>query len=264
MGSALIANMTIRKLIPFFVALALPAFAAERIAIIKADDVTSVNGKWDRFFKVSQDLGVPVSAGVIAVSFQKQDEKYDAWLKKWEATGKVEFWNHGWDHRQWQDGDKKKSEFGGSGYDHQKANLVKAQEAAKAGLGKPFVAFGSGFNAMDSDTAKALNEIPELSLIFCYPGAKPAKELKGKTLLPMHLRGENDGTGKPNFAKFKDEYAKKKDDPALGVVAIQFHPAAFSEQGFTDYAEIVKFLKAEGWTFMLPAEYAKSAPKKAE
>jgi hypothetical protein len=198
--------MTIRKLIPFFLALALPAFAApERIAIIKADDVTSVNGKWDRFFKVSQDLGIPVSAGVIAASFEKQDEKYDQWLKKWEATGKVEFWNHGWDHRQWQDGDKKKSEFGGSGYDHQKANLAKAQEAAKTGLGKPFAAFGSGFNAMDSDTAKALNEIPELTLIFCYPGAKPAKELKGKVLLPMHLRGEGDGPGKPNFAKFKEE-----------------------------------------------------------
>jgi len=255
-------TMILKKLILLSLALTLSATAqTKRIAIIKADDVTSVNPKWERFFKLADEHGVPVSAGVIAVSFEKQDEKYDAWLKKWEATGKVEFWNHGWDHRQWTDGDKKKSEFGGSGYEHQKEHLTKAQAAAKEGLGKPFTAFGSGFNAMDSDTAKALNEIPELKLIFCYPGAKPTKEMKDKILLPMTLRGENDGTGKPNFEKFKAEYEQKKADPNLTLAALQFHPAGFSEQGFKDFASIVDFLKAEGWTFMLPSAYAASVAK---
>ena len=253
--------MTVRKLaLVALAALALPAAAqTKRIAIVKADDVTSVNPKWERFFKLAGEHGVPVSAGIIAVSFEKQNEQYDEWLKKWEATGKVEFWNHGWDHRQWEEEGKKKSEFGNSGYEHQKDHLAKAQSASKEALGKPFTAFGSGFNAMDSDTAKALNEIPELKMIFCYPGAKPAKELKDKTLLPMTLRGENDGTGKPNFGKFKEEYEKKKADPNLTLAALQFHPAAFSEQGFKDFALIVDFLKAEGWTFMLPSEYAKNA-----
>lgn len=251
--------MTVRKLILLSLALVLPAAAQpKRIAIVKADDVTTVNGKWDRFFKLAHEHGVPVSAGIIAVSFEKQDAKYDEWLKKWEATGKVEFWNHGWDHRQWEEEGKKKSEFGNSGYEHQKANLAKAQNAAKEALGKPFAAFGSGFNAMDADTAKALNEFPELNLIFCYPGAKPTKDLKGKILLPMSLRGENDGTAKPNFEKFKAEYEKKKTDPTLTLAALQFHPGGFSEQGFTDFAAIIDFLKAEGWTFMLPGEYAKT------
>lgn len=249
--------MIFQKLIPIFFALALPAFSAPKIAIIKADDVTSVNGKWDRFFKLADEHGVKVSAGIIASSFEKQDETYDQWLKKWEATGKVEFWNHGWDHRQWEEEGKKKSEFGNSGYDHQKAHLLKAQAAAKESLGKPFTAFGSGFNAMDADTAKALNEIPELTLIYCYPGAKPAAQLKGKVLLPMTLRGEGDGTGKPNFEKFKAEYASKN-KPDLIFAALQFHPAGFSDQGFKDFAAIVDFLKAEGWTFMLPSEYAKT------
>lgn len=239
------------------IVLVIPLSAAEKIAIIKADDVTSVNPKWERFFKLAAENDVPVSAGIIAVSFEKQDGKYDEWLKKWEATGKVEFWNHGWDHRQWEEEGKKKSEFGGSGYEHQKEHLTKAQEAAKQGIGKPFTAFGSGFNAMDSDTAKALNEIPELKMIFCYPGAKPTKEMKDKILLPMTLRGENDGTGKPNFAKFKEEYETKKSDPNLTFAALQFHPAGFSEQGFKDFAAIIGFMKAEGWTFKLPGEYAK-------
>jgi len=254
--------MTLRKLILLSLALVIPAGAqTKKIAIIKADDVTKVNGKWDRFFKLAHEHGVPVSAGVIAVSFEKEGPEYDAWLKKWEATGKIEFWNHGWDHRQWEEEGKKKSEFGNSGYEHQKANLTKAQDAAKEGLGKPFTAFGSGFNAMDADTAKALNEIPDLKMVFCYPGAKPTKDMKDKVLLPMTLRGENDGTGKPNFAKFKEEYEKKKADPALDFAALQFHPAAFSEQGFTDFAAIVDFLRTEGWTFMLPGEYAKTVTK---
>jgi peptidoglycan/xylan/chitin deacetylase (PgdA/CDA1 family) len=252
--------MSVKKLIPLLLCtLILPVAAqAKRIAIIKADDVRDVHPKWERFFKMAVELDVPVSAGVIAVSFEKQDERYDEWLKKWEATGKVEFWNHGWDHRMWEEEGKKKSEFGGSGYDHQKKHLTMVQAAAKEALGKPFNTFGSGFNAMDSDTAKALNEIPELKMVFCYPGAKPTKEMKDKILLPMTLRGENDGTGKPNFAKFKEEYEKKKSDPSLTLAAVQFHPAAFSEDGFKDFRAIVEFLKAEGWTFMLPSGYAAS------
>ncbi|HEY1122945.1 MAG TPA: hypothetical protein VGE67_15140, partial [Haloferula sp.] len=108
---------------------------------------------------------------------------------------------------------------------------------------------------------KALNEMPELKMFFCRPQSEPAKELKDKILLPMNLQGENDGTGKPNFAKFKEVYEAKKADPSLIFCAFQFHPGAFAEEGFGEFASIVEFLKAEGWTFMLPAEYAKSLEK---
>ena len=252
--------MSSRK--PLLLALALSVLPASaetrRIAIIKADDVTGVHPKWERFFKLSEEHGVPVSAGVIANSFEKQDGEYDDWLKAWEATGKVEFWNHGWDHRRWDEKGQTKSEFGGSGYEHQRSHIAKVQDAGKAALGKPFTVFGSPFNAMDSDTAKALNEFPDLKMVFCHPGVEPTKELKGKILLPMFLRGEHDGTGKPNFAKFKEDYEKKKTDPSLSFAAVQFHPGMFSEEGFTDYVAIIQFLKAEGWTFMLPGEYAKT------
>ncbi|MEK7949102.1 DUF2334 domain-containing protein [Luteolibacter soli] len=243
-------------------ALALPVSAqTKRIAIIKADDVREVDPKWDRFFKLAEEHGVPVSAGVIGNSFEKQDEKYDEWLKKWEATGKVEYWHHGWDHRRWDEEGKHKSEFNGTGFAQQRDHLVKTQDAAKAALGKPFVAFGSPFNEVDADTAKALNEIPELKMFFCWPQAEPAKELKGKTLLLMTMPGENDGTGKPNFAKFKEVYQRRMADPSFAFCALQFHPGAFAEEGFGEFASIIEFLKAEGWTFMLPGEYAKSLEK---
>lgn len=107
---------------------------------------------------------------------------------------------------------------------------------------------------MDADTARALNELPELELIFCYDGARVNGLLKGKTLLPMHLRGEHDGTGKPNFPKFKEDYLKK-DGPTLDFAAVQFHPAGFTEEHFTHYIQIIEFLKAEGWMFLLPGQY---------
>jgi hypothetical protein len=218
--------------------------------------VRGLNGKWDRFIRLSQEYGANPSLGVILNSVETPNPAYEAWLKKSTETGKVEFWNHGWDHKQWDDSGKKTSEFGGSGYEHQKEALQKSQAAAWRVLGQPMVAFGSGFNAMDMDTAKALNETPELQLIFLYAGTPPSKALKGKVLLPMALAGENDGTGKPNFAKFKEVYAQKS-GANLTFTALQFHPLGFSEQGFTGFAAIVDFMKAEGWTFLLPTEYAK-------
>ena len=250
--------MNIGKTLLISIALAIPALAApQRIAIIKADDVTGVNAKWTRFFGLSAEKDIKVSAGIIANSFEKQGADYVEWLKKWDGSGNVEFWNHGWDHKRWNEDGKGKSEFGDSGYEHQIDHLKMAQAAYKKAIGKDFTVFGSPFNAMDKDTATALNEIPELKLIFCYPGAPPTKALKEKILLPMTLRGEHDGTSKPNFEKFKADYAKK-DKPELTFAALQFHPAGFSEKGFEDYAAILDFLTAEGWTFMLPSEYAKS------
>jgi len=92
--------------------------------------------------------------------------------------------------------------------------------------------------------------------VFCRPEAE-TKSLKDKILFPMFLRGENDGTGKPNFTKFKEEYEKQMTPPSLTFCAFQFHPAVFSEEGFKEFSLIIEFLKKEGWTFMLPAEYAK-------
>lgn len=226
-----------------------------RIAVIKADDVRRADAKWDRFINLSLERDVVVSLGLIGNSLEAENSAYATWLKKWHATGKVEFWNHGWDHKRWTDeAGKTLSEFGGSGYAHQKDHLSKTQAVSAPVFGKPFAAFGSPFNAMDPDTAKALNEIPELPLVFCYPDSKPGKQLQNKLLLPMHLRGEHDGTGKPNFAKFKEDYLKK-DNPVLTFAAIQFHPAAFAEDGFNHYTDILDFLKTQGWTFVLPSQY---------
>ena len=77
----------------------------QKIAIIKADDVRGKNAKWDRFFAVSKERGVKVSAGIICNSLQGDKGDYFEWLRKHHASGFVEFWNHGWDHKQWETDD---------------------------------------------------------------------------------------------------------------------------------------------------------------
>lgn len=239
--------ITIAVLSAFFPVLA--EGKPRRVAIVKADDVRGITPKWDRFFALSKKKGVKVSAGIICNSLQGNKKKYFNWLNKLGASGSVEFWNHGWDHKRWTTGEKKKvSEFGGSGYTHQKKHFDDSQKLMKKVLGSAPVAFGTPYNAVDADTVKVMNEDTDMRLFFCYR----AKGLEEKILAPMILRGESDGTGKPNFEKFKAQYIEKKN---LSFAAIQFHPNAFSDGHFAEYAKTLDFLIAEGWTFMLPAEY---------
>lgn len=222
----------------------------QKIAIIKADDVRGKNAKWDRFFAVSKERGVKVSAGIICNSLQGDKGDYFEWLRKHHASGFVEFWNHGWDHKQWETDDGKKlREFSGCGYDHQKKHFEDSQKFMKKALGVSPVAFGAPYNAIDDDTKKVMKESADMRLLFCYK----VKGLDDKVLAPMRLRGEGDGTGRPNFEKFKLDYAKKQ--KGLTLTSIQFHPPYFKDQHFAEYIKILDFLKADGWSFVLPAEY---------
>jgi hypothetical protein len=228
----------------------------EKIAIIKGDDVRNADAKWTRFIELSTKKKVKVSLGIICESLANPSAEYKAWLTAQKAGGMVEFWNHGWDHKQWADGAKKVSEFGGSGYAHQKEHLTKAQEAAEKVLGAAPIAFGTPFNSFDADTSPVVGEDQRIRLVFCYKDP----QIKGVVPALMALRGEPDGTGKPNAAKFAEEYAKKKGQ--VTFAAIQFHPAAFGDAQLEEYGKTLDILLADGWTFMVPSEYAAQGAKK--
>jgi peptidoglycan/xylan/chitin deacetylase (PgdA/CDA1 family) len=233
-------------------ATSLPVLALDRpskIIIVKADDVRCITPQWDRFFTLSIEKGVKVSAGIICNTLQYKNKKYFAWLKKYSDSGSVEFWNHGWDHKRWTTSEKKKvSEYGGSGYEHQKKHFDDSQKIMKQVLGVAPVAFGTPYNDFDADTIKVVNEDDEMRLFFCYKDER----LEKKLMALVSIRGESDGVGKPNFEKFKAEYRYHKN---VSFTAIQFHPNGFRDAHFTEYSKIVDFLIAEGWTFMLPSEY---------
>ena len=74
----------------------------------------------------------------------------------------------------------------------------------------------------------------------------------------MLLRGEQDGTGKPNFKKFVAAY---KQTANIRFTALQFHPNAFTESAFEEYVQIIDFLIREGWKFYLPSDYIDESRK---
>ncbi len=234
---------------------AFAAAPAPRIAIIKADDIRQESPQMDRFIDLAREKNVKVSLGVICDSLENDpDGSYARWLSKLVKSGDVELWHHGWDHSKRDVNGATIYEFSNSGPSAQKEHLEKAEELMKEKTGVSMAVFGAPYNAMDADTAAVLNDRPDIVGVFCYNGnADSLSVLRGKVLLPMTLRGEGDGTGKPDFEKFKQDYAKR--GTGLRFAAIQFHPAFFDQQRLGEFGQIVDFLKAEGWIFMLPAEY---------
>ena len=231
----------------------------QRIVVIKADDLRAPNEKWRRFAEIAEQKDIKISIGIIAYDFPGYDASAVQWVRDQQQSGRVEFWNHGWDHNIWKDEEGRKvSEFSKSGYAHQNENLEKSQKKLTGILGRIPTIFGAPFNAMDLDTLAVLRTMPEFKGVFYYDKKEPLKsqQLDSVNMLYMNLPGEMDGTGKPNFEKFKKKYESKED--GLVFTALQFHPPYFSEEGFQAYEEIIDFLKAEGWIFMLPSEYLKS------
>ncbi|OUU37239.1 MAG: hypothetical protein CBC09_07030 [Cellvibrionales bacterium TMED49] len=219
-----------------------------RIVIIKADDVRKRTVNWDKFFAISRMRGVPVSAGVICNSIEKNDEQYSNWIRASHESGWVEFWNHGYDHKRWKgENGLKFHEFNRTGYDHQKKHFETCQQLLGDVLGKEPIAFGAPYNAIDKDTLKVIHENSNLRLIFSY-----AKKNTSRVNALMVLRGEQDGTGKPNFKKFVSAYEQNSN---IRFTALQFHPNAFNESAFEEYVQIIEFLIREGWKFYLPRDY---------
>lgn len=232
------------------------AAAPRRIAIIKADDMWARDPQWEPFLQESAKRGVKVSIGVLCNSLEgdsAEKQAYYAWLRELEASGQVELWHHGWDHKRWEENGKTLSEYSGTGYAHQLDHTARAQQAAKDKLGITFNALGTPFNAMDADSVRVFNEMPELEMVFIYADNPFAPGLSDKLLLPMNIGGEHDGTGKPNAEKFRADYNART--TPLHFAAIQVHPPHFKEGSLEQYTEILDFLLADGWEFLLPREY---------
>ena len=220
-----------------------------KIAIVKADDLQKPTENWDRFIDVSNELQVKVSIGIICDSLQEDQDGYFDWLRVRQASGSVEFWNHGWDHKRWGPEGERISEFQGSGYAYQKKHLDESQAIMKKVLGVTPVAFATPWNDFDEDTGRVINEREDIQLFIGHYRGDLAPS---KLLVRMRLRVEQDGTGKPNFEKFVTLYDELEDKDA--VVALQFHPNGFEDHHFTEYEKIITFMREKGWTIMMPRE----------
>lgn len=232
-----------------------------KAVFIKADDFKTPSPAWAAFLQVSRDEGVKVGLGVIVTSIDGKDSAA-RWMQEQQAAGDVEFWNHGWDHTRWTTNGTEVSEFKGSGLAHMQQHLADSQAGLNDALGKDVIAFGTGYNGFDTNTAAVINATPSLRLFFAR-NVSTVRNLLDARVAVVKIIGESDGTGKPSAAKFAAEFPPGTPGP----VALQFHPAnsAFDTARLDEYRKILQYLLTNGYSILLPAEYVEilSAPSVA-
>jgi peptidoglycan/xylan/chitin deacetylase (PgdA/CDA1 family) len=235
--------------------------------IIKADDLRVHKGKihpqWVQFIDYIKESGIKASIGIICDSLEGDNPEYVQSIKDLQASGQFEFWQHGYDHKEWQEGEKKVFEFQGATYDHQKKNFARANELAKEKLGFAFRTFGAPFNATDAETLKVLEEDGDIR-VWLYGKPFGDKDSSAKKIVLDRLWDVNieNPLFVPNSQKFIEGYKKH---PDRDYFVIQGHPSRWSEPGrFEEFKKIVEFLKGEGAIFITPHEYGEQLAGEAK
>jgi hypothetical protein len=223
--------------------------------ILKVDDLRNAGGKvhprWQKFVDFTAERKIKSAIGIIADSLEKDDPKYFQWIKDQRAKGLIEFWSHGYNHKEWEVDGKKVQEFKGPSYEDQKKNLLRCNELAKQKLGFTFPAFGAPFNAIDANTAKALSEDPDTT-IWLYGDLKnPAGKIVMDRVGSVNIEAP---TFVPSLQKFKAGYAL---NPTRDYFVIQGHPAQWTDERFAQFVELIDFLVQEKAIFTTPSEYVK-------
>jgi peptidoglycan/xylan/chitin deacetylase (PgdA/CDA1 family) len=223
---------------------------ARQIIILKLDDVTAhgahghspVSPRWQRVADFIEQSHIKASFGIIGASLEQDNPAYFDWIKGLHGKGNIEFWNHGYKDRTVAD---KAGEFEGSLEEQQHA-LKRTQTLAKETLGIELKAFGPHWSGTTTDTAKALEEIPEITIWFYGP--QDSKKFVFERVLTL----ENP-TFVPDFDKFKERYERFARDKAC--LALQGHPNQWNEQRWAGFVKIIEYLKSKGCVFMTPSEY---------
>jgi peptidoglycan/xylan/chitin deacetylase (PgdA/CDA1 family) len=227
-----------------------------KVVMIKADDFRTPSAAWTAFLKASRDAGVKVGLGAVVTSLAGKDSTA-RWMQEQQAKGDVEFWNHGWDHTRWTTNGTEVSEFKGSGLAYMQQHLADAQAGLNKAAGKDVIAFGTGYNGFDTDTATVINATPALRLFFARNVSSVQNRLDARVAV-VKIIGESDGTGKPSAAKFAAEFPPGTPGP----IAMQLHPAnsSFDAARLDEYQKILQYLLTNGYSILLPSEYVGTLP----
>ena len=240
----------------------LPRFAAAQapeenkkpnVIILKLDDLTKPDSNFRRILDFLKSRNIKATAGIICNSLEKNDEVFHSWIKEANQSGMVEFWCHGYDHKQWKDAEGKDvKEFRGVPYEQQKEHLVKCQELARARLGFSFHTFGPPFGATDAATLKALSEDPDMK-IFLYGPPAQAAHLPGLMIMERTAMNIEYPIFVPNTERL--EHDLKELGPKRECIVIQGHPDQWDEARNAEFGRMIDYLCSQGVIFATPYEY---------
>lgn len=223
------------------------------VVILKLDDLTRPNTKFRRVLDFLKSRNIKATAGIICNSLENPNEAYYAWIKEVNESGMVEFWLHGYDHRQWKDAEGKDlMEFKGVPYEKQKEAIMKSQELAKTKLGFPFRTFGAPFNAIDDATLKVLSEDPDLKVLL-YGKPEQAGQVPGLMIMDRTAMNIENPLFVPNTARV--EHDLKILGPKREYFVLQGHPEQWDEARIAEFGKMIDYLCSQGVIFTTPYEY---------
>ena len=232
---------------------------SQKLVVWKFDDVVAgagdraVSERWQRMADYLEDNKIKGSFGVIGYSLVEDNPAYFKWITDRAGRGYIEFWNHGFHlRRQNRDGTFEPQfaidEFLRS-YDEQLYSLQTTDRLAKEKLGLDFPVWGPHWSNANTDTDRALAQMPQILMTFGYP--PKTEHYKG-----FVFRNRMDieyPVGNPISEEFKKAYNARKD--RVEYFYIQGHPAQWdTETKWKNFFETVEFLKAEGVRFVTPSE----------
>lgn len=226
--------------------------------VLKLDDMRLLHPNWQKVLDMVNKRGIKASFGIICNSLENGRPQYYQWIKEVHAAGRVEFWCHGYDHREWVDNNLHYMEFEGPSYEEQKKHLQRCQQLAREKLGFAFASFGAPFNATDEKTAQALrDDVPDFK-VWMYGDAQFPM---GKTVL---VRYGNVNIENPLFvpstARLAEGMAKH---PTAPYFVIQGHPPQWDEKRLAEFETMLDYLISQHAEFVTPAELAASLPPPA-
>jgi GH35 family endo-1,4-beta-xylanase/peptidoglycan/xylan/chitin deacetylase (PgdA/CDA1 family) len=217
--------------------------------ILKLDDMASAGTRvpvqWKKLAEFTRGRNIKASIGIICKSLEGDKPEYLGWIKEQHATGLFEFWNHGYEHKEF--------EFMGASYEDQKQRMDRCEELARTKLGFSLRTFGPPYGNTDDVTSRVLSESKDLK-IWLYGDAQ---NLGGK--IDLNRIGEvniESPLFSPSLEKFKAGYEKY---PDRNYFVIQGHPPQWDDARFEQFYKIIDFLVGEKAVFVTPEEYVKVA-----
>lgn len=254
----------------------LPSRAKPAIIVLKLDDVSQtrsgrVHDAWIRVDEALAARNIKASYGVICETLPEATPRYAEWIKSRQASGRVEFWFHGWNHRAHEAGGQQHNEFAGWTREGFKEVIDRSQKAAQEKLGFAFATFGpTGCGApgpnLDEAALQALHDDSHIKVAL-YPtplddmGRRVSADGKLTILDRVWDVNLESLVGVPDCKRLIAGYAAH---PDRAYFVLQGHPGQWSGGRFDEFLRILDFLQSQKAVFMTPSECAAAIKKNAE
>lgn len=255
------------------IALFAPLTAGEAsgpMVMLKLDDLvrhgkkpeSTVSPRWQKVTDFLRAEGVKANYGIICESLDSDCPGYVAWLKTLVADKQIELWNHGWygSFPQDQTTATRLGEFVGANPDEQRVLLERSWKLVQDKVGVAMVAYGPHAKPLVGPDAAAayaaLAQIPQYKLVFYYK--PPEGTTTDKIVVPRLMELEKP-LFVPNAENIRTSFESK--GKKLPLITLQGHPNQWDDPRFEQFAESVRYLKAQGCRFVTVGEYLATLAK---